>query len=343
MTYHRQCSLAIVLIGAVSLAAPGGFAQSFDGEWRGSGKCFDTTLPYSIELLVQAGEVGGKARALCLGRGAYEYNFRGQIDLASGTVTMTEATSSKYRYAGSINGRRMTFKGSNGNGDCEYTLNQVGVPQIAAVPSAPQPAPTTRLPQKQVPAPSQATSSPTTATPTEAARPLPSVNDGREAFVARGTQEMISVQRALAALGFYRGEPDGVYGPGTGSAIEAWQSANGIPRTGYLSSGETTRLRNQAVAALGGFINRPSDLRVRHRHSRAAPRPVRRAKLVLQVEQWRRLALRCRSTGCMYWALGFREKPLGKIAVRAHPPILRRTTTSASTNRELLFMKEAAT
>lgn len=46
----------------------------------------------------------------------------------------------------------------------------------------------------------------------------------------------ISVQQALAKLGFYRGRIDGAAGPGTREAIIRFERRNGMPATGVISS-----------------------------------------------------------------------------------------------------------
>lgn len=44
-----------------------------------------------------------------------------------------------------------------------------------------------------------------------------------------------SIQKALKARGFYRGEVDGVYGPATADAVQRFQRAKGLAHEGYLS------------------------------------------------------------------------------------------------------------
>ena len=50
------------------------------------------------------------------------------------------------------------------------------------------------------------------------------------------------IQSALAAQGFDPGQPDGVFGPRTRGAIEAWQQASGYAATGELTSKQAERL-----------------------------------------------------------------------------------------------------
>jgi len=45
---------------------------------------------------------------------------------------------------------------------------------------------------------------------------------------ATGT-DVRAVQEILRILGYYRGEPDGVYGPGTADAVRRFQADNNLP------------------------------------------------------------------------------------------------------------------
>jgi lytic murein transglycosylase len=55
--------------------------------------------------------------------------------------------------------------------------------------------------------------------------------------------ERMDAQAALARLGFYSGEPDGVIGLGTRQALRAWQKTQGLIADGYLSPEMVQRLR----------------------------------------------------------------------------------------------------
>ena len=52
-------------------------------------------------------------------------------------------------------------------------------------------------------------------------------------------QEVKDLQTRLSALGFYSGEIDGEFGPGTKEAVTAFQKANGLEADGIV--GEETR------------------------------------------------------------------------------------------------------
>lgn len=61
--------------------------------------------------------------------------------------------------------------------------------------------------------------------------------------------QRMAVQRALASMGYYRGEIDGMIGPGSRKAIAAWQAGAGAATTGYLLPGQVRTLTAMAAAA----------------------------------------------------------------------------------------------
>ncbi len=60
-----------------------------------------------------------------------------------------------------------------------------------------------------------------------------------------------TLQKALAEVGYYEAEVDGVYGPKTVAAVQALQKANGLPQTGTLDKATEKALRTE-LAAKGG-------------------------------------------------------------------------------------------
>ena len=58
--------------------------------------------------------------------------------------------------------------------------------------------------------------------------------------------DRMTAQRALSALGFDAGAPDGVVGMGTRKALREWQKARGLTADGYLSPDMIRRLRAEA-------------------------------------------------------------------------------------------------
>lgn len=61
--------------------------------------------------------------------------------------------------------------------------------------------------------------------------------------------DRMTAQRALAALGFDPGQPDGVVGMGTRAQLRAWQKARGLTADGYLSPAMVQRLKAEAGGA----------------------------------------------------------------------------------------------
>lgn len=257
---HRL-ALAVLTATSTLLSGLSVHAQTTDGEWRGSGGCGIGNIDrYTIQLSIRNANVVGSATAFGQKSGYLPESIRleGKLDPATGSVTLSDPANARNRYDGKAIGHQMTLNGWSGAA-CRYTLTSVGAPQTATVPpgvtppAAPPPPPTPgRSASPTPPAPSPAPPVPRQAAAPEPASPSPSVDPQRTAFAALGTQEMSAVQRALAALGHYRGPIDGSYGPGTAAAIEAWQRSQQLPLTGYLTMAESDRLKNQALAMLGG-------------------------------------------------------------------------------------------
>ena len=63
--------------------------------------------------------------------------------------------------------------------------------------------------------------------------------------------DRMTAQRALGALGFSPGTPDGVVGMGTRTALRAWQKARGLTADGYLSPAMVEKLKAEASALPG--------------------------------------------------------------------------------------------
>jgi len=63
-------------------------------------------------------------------------------------------------------------------------------------------------------------------------------------------QDRTSVQVALTSLGHEISSVTGCFGPRTRAMIKAWQKAQGLPVTGYLTEAQLAALRQQAAVAL---------------------------------------------------------------------------------------------
>jgi peptidoglycan hydrolase-like protein with peptidoglycan-binding domain len=74
-----------------------------------------------------------------------------------------------------------------------------------------------------------------------------------EAALNLSEQERKRVQVALNALGQEMPTITGFFGPRTRAAITAWQKAQGLPETGYLTEAQWATLRQQAIPALAKY------------------------------------------------------------------------------------------
>ena len=63
------------------------------------------------------------------------------------------------------------------------------------------------------------------------------------------TAQRREVQESLSLLGHDPRGIDGVFGPGTRTAIRLWQRSNSLTETGYLTAEQLTRLRDEATTA----------------------------------------------------------------------------------------------
>jgi peptidoglycan hydrolase-like protein with peptidoglycan-binding domain len=62
---------------------------------------------------------------------------------------------------------------------------------------------------------------------------------------ARWTKEQIKeAQEGLAKAGYFKGQPNGVYGKSTRKAVRDYQKANKLPVTGHLNQDLLTRLHS---------------------------------------------------------------------------------------------------
>ncbi len=71
----------------------------------------------------------------------------------------------------------------------------------------------------------------------------------REAALGLTRDARLAVQRALTELGYDTRGIDGVFGPGTRSAIAAWQRATGRSPSGYLDGPQVAALQDDAARA----------------------------------------------------------------------------------------------
>lgn len=80
-------------------------------------------------------------------------------------------------------------------------------------------------------------------------RGLPELHEGQAARHERITrQQVVELQRQLAALGFDPGETDGIVGTRTRKALEAFQRSVGLPQDGYPSPAVLAHVRELALS-----------------------------------------------------------------------------------------------
>jgi peptidoglycan hydrolase-like protein with peptidoglycan-binding domain len=63
--------------------------------------------------------------------------------------------------------------------------------------------------------------------------------------------DRLGAQKALLALGFDPGAPDGVIGVNTRVALRNWQKARSLPADGHLTQALSQQLQAEAAAVLG--------------------------------------------------------------------------------------------
>jgi len=80
-----------------------------------------------------------------------------------------------------------------------------------------------------------------------------------EAALRLGRAQRREVQESLSLLGHDPRGIDGVFGPGTRTAIRLWQRANDLAETGYLTGEQTARLHDQSAEAGRDQRSRDSD------------------------------------------------------------------------------------
>jgi hypothetical protein len=78
-----------------------------------------------------------------------------------------------------------------------------------------------------------------------------------EAVLGLGRAQRREIQESLSLLGHDPRGIDGVFGPGTRTAIRLWQRAEGLPETGYLTGEQAARLQIQSAEAGRGSGSRP--------------------------------------------------------------------------------------
>lgn len=245
---------ALAAIAIALLTGSNANAQTFDGEWRGTGSCSGGGPTRVITLSVQSNAISGVSRILG-GKNYGDVLFHGRIDPSNGALSLKAASSPNSQLQGRADARKISVEGWTGEGTCNYSLERIGVPSLAVAPANPASGSAPALqspPSPPSPGPNVESRQP------QIAQLHPQPVPSRDAFLSQTAQEMKVIQRSLAALGHYRGELDGVYGPGTAAAIDTWKRSQGLPTAGYLTLAEMDRVKSQALSQLGGATVAPT-------------------------------------------------------------------------------------
>jgi peptidoglycan hydrolase-like protein with peptidoglycan-binding domain len=112
-----------------------------------------------------------------------------------------------------------------------------GSPNVAA---------TTTQSTQPTTSPQTTTTTPTTTTPSLHV----TVPAGGHLTIGDNGSEVVALQKALKALGFYDGKVDGDFGTGTQAAVIAFQEAHNLDQDGVVGTA-TAEALNQALAAAG--------------------------------------------------------------------------------------------
>jgi len=105
------------------------------------------------------------------------------------------------------------------------------------------------LSTRQIVPPTTATTA-TTTTPTTT--PTPAVQAPTATLQSGDSgDQVVLLQKALAALGYSAGKADGTYGPGTKQAVTAFQSAHGLPAIGVFGPATLAALRTALQSTSG--------------------------------------------------------------------------------------------
>ncbi|MCH8952961.1 MAG: peptidoglycan-binding protein [Proteobacteria bacterium] len=82
---------------------------------------------------------------------------------------------------------------------------------------------------------------------------------GIEAALRLDSNQRRGIQESLSLLGHDPRGIDGMFGPGTRTAIRLWQRANNLAETGYLTADQAALLQSQSAGASRGPGSRDSD------------------------------------------------------------------------------------
>jgi peptidoglycan hydrolase-like protein with peptidoglycan-binding domain len=114
--------------------------------------------------------------------------------------------------------------------------------------NSPNVAATTTQATEPTTSPQTTTTTPTTTTNRPSLRVT--IPAGGNLSIGDSGSEVVALQKALKALGFYDGTADGDFGSGTQAAVIAFQEAHKLDQDGIVGT-DTAQALNQALAAAG--------------------------------------------------------------------------------------------
>ena len=256
--------LPLLIAGGLSNFSNAGLAQGkYDGIWSAKAS------PYEIRLTVN----DDKARLLLKCGGAER-----AADLQVGSTGVFEvfvgSGLSRQMVTGQLPSLVVGPPGFSG-GMCGSVTTTLTRPDLGFPLTAPA--------QAAIPAPVPLVSAPPVTPPTPQA---PSAEEeARRKFVGSlNADDIRQIQTALASQGLYKTAIDGAWGPGTEGAIKAWQSKNGIPPTGVLSSVHVDTLKRSVIVATPQPQDTPSQSLAQPSTSSEADRERQLAERERQIE-----------------------------------------------------------
>ncbi|MBT52384.1 MAG: hypothetical protein CMF72_03090 [Mameliella sp.] len=103
---------------------------------------------------------------------------------------------------------------------------------------------------------------------------LPRTTPGTEALMDLRFDDRQEIQNRLTLLGFDTRGADGIFGPGTRQALEAWQESNGFDSTGFLDAAQRDVLVRQSETQYSDFLEEKRREEAEQQRVLNAPAPV---------------------------------------------------------------------
>lgn len=103
---------------------------------------------------------------------------------------------------------------------------------------------------------------------------LPRTTPGTEALMDLRFDDRQEIQNRLTLLGYDTRGADGIFGPGTRQALEAWQDSNGLDVTGFLDAAQRDMLVRQSEVQYSDFLEEMRLEEAEQQRVQNAPAPV---------------------------------------------------------------------